>query len=423
MDTLREHYRRLLGLEGGREVLNVDLDLEGQQVRVLIEWERGREGACAECGTVSPYYDCRTEREWRHLDTMQFTTVIACEVPRCTCRQCGGVRTMRTPWAEPGSRFTLMFEAMAVPVLQGMKTVEAARRHLRLSWEACAEIRRRAVERGLEARAQQEAAALMYVSVDEKSFLKGQDYVSIAGDPVEGRVLEVSRGRDQAAAREVLENAVPAEQRENVAAVIADFWQPYAAGAREVLPEAELVHDRFHLSKYLHEAVDTVRRQEARSLREQGDETLTGQRWLFLRSPEDWSREQQSSFAEMEKKELKTARAWMFKELFRHFWNCRSAAKAQAFFTDWWRRAKRSKLEPVKAVADMLKRHLRGLLSYILHPVTNGVAEAMNSVIQSLKSAARGFRSFAHYRVAILFHCGKLDLLPRLKQPLHSNPR
>jgi transposase len=106
----------------------------------------------------------------------------------------------------------------------------------------------------------------------------------------------------------------------------------------------------------------------------------------------------------------------------RHFWNCRSVSRARKFFGDWWRKAKRSKLEPVKEVADKLKRHMEGLLNYITHPITNGVAEAMNSVIQSLKNAARGFRSFNHYRVAILFHCGKLNLLPTLNQPLHTIP-
>ena len=186
----------------------------------------------------------------------------------------------------------------------------------------------------------------------QKSFRKGQDYVSIASDPVEGRVLEVSEGRDTVAAVEVLEKALPEELRASVAAVIADFWQPYSMAAAKVFPGADLVHDRFPISKYLHEALDKVRRQEAKALRTQGDDTLTGQRWLFLSSPEEWSREQKAAFARMEAQELKTSRAWMFKELFRHFWTCRSRSRAEKFFDDWWRKAKRSKLEPVKEVAD-----------------------------------------------------------------------
>ena len=148
-------YRRLLALEEGWSVLDVNLEMEAGRVRILVDWERGRGGPCAECGTEGPYYDCRGEREWRHLDTMQFETVIAAEVPRCQCPKCGGVRSMRVPWAEPGSRFTLLFEAMAILLMQKMQTVEAARRHLKLSWESCAAIRARAVERGMARRAQE----------------------------------------------------------------------------------------------------------------------------------------------------------------------------------------------------------------------------------------------------------------------------
>lgn len=421
MDTLREHYRRLLGLEEGWIVLDVNLEMEAGRVRILVDWERGRGGPCAECGTEGPYYDCRGEREWRHLDTMQFETVIAAEVPRCQCPKCGGVRSMRVPWAEPGSRFTLLFEAMAILLMQKMQTVEAARRHLKLSWESCAAIRARAVERGMARRAQEERT-VYYVGIDEKSFGRGQSYVSVASDPVHSRVLEVEENRDQTAAVAVLEKAVPPERRVEVMGVIADFWQAYASAAGKVFPEADLIHDRYHVSAYLNEAVDKVRKAEHRALRQDDCETLTGQRWLFLMSPEDWSREQSATFKELAAKELKVARAWMFKELFRHFWEQRTLKKGLEFFTGWWRRAKRSKLQPLKDVADMLKRHLQGLLNYITHPITNGVAEAMNSIIQTLKSLARGFRTFANYRVAILFHCGDLDMLPVLNQPSHTIP-
>jgi transposase len=422
MDTLREHYCRLLGLEDGWSVLDVNLDMEAGRVRILVDWERGRGGPCAECGTAGAYYDCRGEREWRHLDTMQFETVIAADVPRCQCPQCGGVRSMRVPWAGPGSRFTLLFEAMAILLMQKMQTVEAARRHLKLSWESCAAIRARAVERGMARRAREERT-VYYIGIDEKSFGRGQSFISVASDPVHSRVLEVEEKRDRDAAVTVLEKAVPPERRAEVMGVVADFWQAYASAAGEVFPEADLIHDRYHVSAYLNEAVDKVRKAEHRALQQAGHETLRGERWLFLMSPEDWSRQQAATFRELAARELKVARAWMFKELFRHFWRQRTVKKGLTFFTGWWRKAKRSKLAPVKEVADMLRRHLPGLLNYITHPVTNGVAEAMNSVIQTLKSLARGFRTFANYRIAILFHCGDLEMLPVLNQPLHTIPR
>ena len=109
--------------------------------------------------------------------------------------------------------------------------------------------------------------------------------------------------------------------------------------------------------------------------------------------------------------------AWSIKENFRWFWEYSYAGYAEKFFTRWYRRARRarlSQLEPIKKVALTLRNHLDGLLSYFRHRVTNATAEGFNSRIKSIKSAARGFRSFKNYRLRILFYCGKLDLTPQL---------
>jgi len=106
------------------------------------------------------------------------------------------------------------------------------------------------------------------------------------------------------------------------------------------------------------------------------------------------------------------ARAWAAKELFTQFWQYQETGWARRFFKDWFGWISRSRLKPMIAAARMLKRHLENLLTYMKHHITNAVTEGLNSKIQSLKFAARGFRNFKNYRTRILFFCGKLDLYP-----------
>ena len=117
-------------------------------------------------------------------------------------------------------------------------------------------------------------------------------------------------------------------------------------------------------------------------------------------------------FQELRRKDLKVTKAWGLRETFQGFWEFTSKTAARAFFDQWLQKANESALRPITKVAVMLNDQLPGLLNYITHRVTNAVTEGFNSKIQLIKSCARGFRSFENYRVAILFHCGKLHLYP-----------
>ena len=160
--------------------------------------------------------------------------------------------------------------------------------------------------------------------------------------------------------------------------------------------------------------VDKVRRQEHRALQSDGDDRLKGLRQMLLYNEENLNEDQQVDLQILQKNDLRTGRAWALKENFRHFWDCEGEAAGKSFFDGWYSWAIRSRLEPIKKVARMLKSHLAGLLSYFNHYVSNALAEGFNSKIQSIKSAARGFRSFKNYRLRILFYCGKLDLIPEI---------
>lgn len=406
METLHGHYARLLGLDDSWRVESVDLELEKKRVEIRLAHAGGRV-VCPECGGECGIADHAEERRWRHLDTMQFATELVARLPRCRCPD-HGVKTVAAPWTGKHSRFTLLFEAFAVEVLLACKNVKAAAALLGLSWDQVDAILRRAVERGLERR---DAAAIRHLGLDEKSFGRGHDYVTVMTDLDGSRVLDVAPERTQEAAETLLET-LSDEQRTQVQAVAADMLPAYAAAVAAKAPQADLVHDKFHVAKGLSEAVDQVRRAENKSLAAAGDERLKGTRQLWLFAAPNLSRPQRRRFDAIKKAGLKTARAWAMKEQFRWFWRHVYRTSAEGFFTRWFGWASRSRLGPMKRAAKTLKRHLPGLLNYFRHRITNATSEGYNSVIQSLRYAARGFRNFANYRARILFYCGKLDLNP-----------
>ena len=413
MANLEKHYHELLGLTEGWTVKRVKLEMAKQRVEILVEWTGPRMVSCPECGKAVTLYDLRDERTWRHLDVMQFETLLKCRVPRCQCPE-HGVQTIATPWAGKHSRFTLLFEAFAIEVMQACGNLQAACELLGLSWSQGNEIRKRAVDRGLEKR---EADPIEFIGIDEKSFGKGHDYGSILVDLDNRRVWDVKAGRKQESANELLDT-LSTEQRQKVAAIAMDMWPAFMNAAAEKIPVARIVHDRFHVAKHLNEAVDKVRKQENRSLLKEGDTRLVGAKYLFLKRTEKLGEDALVRFEELRESSLKVARAWAIKELFDEFWTFEFVADAKTFFKEWYGWAARCQLKPIVDVAKRLKKHWDGLEGYTIFPITNAIAEGFNSKIQNIKASARGFRNFENFRYAILFYCGKLDLFPaRLPLP------
>jgi transposase len=404
---LQKHYAQLLGIGSPWEVKTVELKLKEKKVEIELSWQWGAAAKCPDCGRKCSIHDCAPERTWRHLDTMQFTTLIRARAPRSDCPD-HGVKTTLVPWAAPHGRFTMLFERFAVEVLLASASISQGCELLGISWDTAQEIMRRAVERGLERR---QLDQLKHLGMDEKSFRRGQSYITLLTDLDQSRVLDVVEERTTEAGDRLWDTLSP-EQKQGVEAVAVDMWEPFIQTIEKQVPDADIVHDRFHVSKYLGEAVDKVRRQEHKELMAQGDETLKGTRQLWLYNPQNFDPDQAEEFSALKDLQLKVARAWAAKELFSKFWEYQEEGWARRFFKDWFGWVSRSRLKPMVEVAHMLKRHLDNLLTYLKHHITNAVTEGLNSKIQSLKAAARGFRSFRNYRIRILFFCGKLNLYP-----------
>lgn len=405
----RALYQTILGLSAPWEVERVELREAEQTVDVWVTEAAGTRFPCPTCGNAAPIYD-HVERRWRHLDTCQFRTLLCARVPRVTCPT-HGVTTVRVPWAAPGARFTLLFERLAIAWLKEATPTAVARR-LGLSWDEARGIQARAVRRGL---ARRVATPVARLGIDEKSFLKRHQYVSVVVDLDQARVLHVADARKAESLAPYFAGLTPAE-RDGITAIAMDMWEPYRTTVRAHVPDADakIVFDKFHILQHVGDAVDQVRKAEHKVLAAAGDTRLKGTKYAWLKRPANFTRTAWRAFKALRESTLRSARAWALKESLRRLWEYRYVGAARTFFRRWYGWAMRSRLAPMRKVARMLQAHLENILTYLTHRITNAVTEGLNATIQWLKYAARGYRDREAFKTAIFFHCGGLDLEPRV---------
>ena len=403
-----ELYRQLLGLEAPWTVTRVELSVKDQRVDVWAGHAEGERWPCPDCAARLALYDHAEERAWRHLDSCQFQTYLHARPPRVQC-PAHGVKQVRLPWAEERARFTTLFERLAIDVL--LETdILGVTRILRISWDEAWHIQERAVARGQRAKP---AAVPAQLGVDEKAAAKGHRYLTVVCDLAQGTVEYIGDDRKQASLDAYFTGLTP-EQREDIEAVAMDMWGPYVESVRTHVPDgaSKIVFDRFHIMGHMGNAVDRVRKAEHRALRAGGDETLTGTKYLWLYGAERMPEKHQDRFLVLQALELKTARAWVIKETLRHLWSYRHEGWARRHWTRWYFWATHSRLKPVVEAARLIQRHLPNVMTYFTHRITNAVSEGLNSKIQTIKKRAYGFRNREHFKTAIYFHCGGLQLYP-----------
>jgi transposase len=278
------------------------------------------------------------------------------------------------------------------------------------SWDESWGVMAKAVARG---QARKTHRIPEYLSIDEKAFAKRHRYETLICDLKRGTVEHIVEDRQQESLEKYYRQFTE-EERSLVKAVAMDMWDPYIAATRGYIPQAEekIVFDHFHVTRQVTEALDKVRRQEHKALMVQGDEQLKRTRHLWLANREnvpEWRREE---FAAIRKANLKTGRAWSIKESLRKFWHYRYSKSALGYFRRWYYWATHSRLTPVVKAAKTLAKYLPNIMTYFKHRISNATAEGLNSKIQMVKEMACGFRNREHYRIAIYFHCGGLNLYP-----------
>ncbi len=402
-------FETILGLRAPWRISRVELKTEEQRVDLWAEHAADARWRCPDCQDELACRDHVEERVWRHLDTCQFQTFLHARVPRVECAT-HGVRQVAVPWADARARFTALMERLIIDVILQCSTLTGSCRLLRITWDEAWGVMDRAVARG---RARKAARPIRYVGVDEKAFRKGHSYHTVVCDLERATVEYVAEDRRVESLAPFYANLTK-DQQAALEAVAMDMWDPYIRATREGLPagEARIVFDRFHAMRDMTKAVDTVRKQEHRTLQRDGESVLTGTKDLWLYTADHLPEQHAATFATLQQLNLKVGRAWAIKEAFRTLWSYKRIAAARRFFQRWYGWARRSRLEPVRSAAATFKRHVEGLLRFCRHPITNGVAEGLNSKIMTIKRKACGFRNPQHFTTAIYFHCGGLELYP-----------
>jgi transposase len=411
-----ELYRQLLGLSEPWTVERVDLDVAKGRVEVYVAHAPGQRFACPDCGQELAVYDHLGERTWRHLDSMQFLTYLHARPPRVSCAQ-HGVKQVRLPWAQAGGRFTHLFEALGVTVLRATN-VKRAGEILRITWDEAWHIMERAVLRGRAAKGQSMPSLL---GVDEKAIAKGHSYMTLVCDLQAATVEYIGEERRESSLAAYFQ-AFPEESRQQIEAISLDMWPAYINACRASVPQADekMVFDRFHIMRHVLEAVDRVRKREHKRLMSQGDTTLAKSKYLWLYSEENVPQRSKEHFQAIKSMELKTARAWALKESLRQLWNYQTLGWAKRFWQRWYFWATHSRIAPMIEAAKLLARHLPNVMTYFNHRITNAVAEGLNSKIATVQKRACGYRNPNHFKIAVYFHCGGLNLYPALVT--HTKP-
>lgn len=404
----KDLYEYILGIKEPWSVKRIELDVKMKRVNVWVEHKAGLRWHCPECQGSFTIYDHAKERTWRHLDSCAYQTYLYARIPRVECPK-DGVLQVKVSWAEEKSRFTTLFERLAIDVLQQCD-VKGATEILKISWDEAWHIMERAVERG---KARKKENIVRHVGVDEKAIAKGHKYMTLICDIENGTIEHVADDRKQESLEGYYASLTPV-QRDGIEAVAMDMWEPYIQATQNYLEKAEdkIVYDRYHIMTHMENAVDMVRKEEHQELMSRGDETLKGSKYLWLYNQENIPEKRLGEFEMLKDLGLKVGRAWAIKETLRNLWDYIYPEAANKFWKKWYFWATHSRLTTVYKVANMIKGHIKNVLTYCKHRITNAVAEGLNSKIQTIKQRACGFRNPNNFKTAIYFHCGGLELYP-----------
>jgi len=407
----KQLYQQILGIESPWRVVDVELTAGTEEIRVYIQRTKGVELCCPQCGKSCTGYDVR-QREWRHLDTCQFKTILVADVPRAQCSE-HGVHQIPVSWAEPGSGFTALFERLVIDWLKEAN-IKAVATRMGLGWSAVDGIMQRAVKRGLSRR--EDTEIVRHIGIDEVSFQKRHEYVTVVCDHDRNRVVYLADDRKTTSLDGFYES-LSDKQKVCIESASMDMWPAFINATRKHIPDADskISFDRFHIAKMFNDAIEKVRRAEHKALLSDGDNSMVGSRYYWLQHLGDVSRKRWPDFKALRAIAVKTARAWAIKEHASSLWNYVSrgwAEKAWKKLLGWM---SRSQLPAIVKLAKTIRKHLWGIINAIVLGTSNGKSESMNSRIQKVKSSSHGFRNRDRFRNAIYFHLGDLNLYPEPK--------
>jgi transposase len=409
-----------LGLVAPWAVEKVELDT----TRGRIDFEvrcKAKTLTCPHCGAAEQRIHDRLHRAWRHLDFFQYEAWLHADVPRVACTACGKTAQVGVPWAREGSGFTALFEALALALCRQLPVRQAA------ALLRCADkqLWRRIEHYVSAARDLDDMRSVQIVGIDDTSLHKGQSYITVVHDLDTKRLLFATEGRDH---QTVVDFAVDLKAHggdpEQVRHVCQDMSAAYAKGVRVALPNATISYDRFHVVAMAVDAMDKVRQAEmrddpkavAQALGTTDRKTIKGLMWGMRKNPDGWSIKQTHAMHWLQHSGLKSARAWRLKmalrEVFARAAASNDALLARADLNAWLSWARRCRLEPFKKLAKTITERAEAVVRGMIDNRSNAFVEAMNSLLQQAKRAARGLRTATNFIAIAYLRMSKLKHLP-----------
>ena len=394
-------FEAALGITQPWFVAGVRFDEASKVLTVGIDFTAGSCFAVEAVAGEHPVHDTVT-KVYRHLNFFQHECVLQVRTPRVRLPD-GRVALIKPPFAGKLSGFTLLFEALVLMLAPQMPFAAVAR-IVGISAYRVLAICRRYVELALEAADFSDVTAL---AIDETSRAKGHDYITLAADAQKRRVLAVTEGRDAKTittiAGELAKHGCPPEQIDSVSI---DMSPAFIKGCTDELPNARITFDKFHVVWHANAAVDKMRRIEQRS-----DKSLKGLRWSLLKDRASLNPEAAADLDALVARmtTVRTARAWVYKERLREILERKQINVVRSMLKHWCTCVMRSKVEPMKVVAALVRRHIEGIVAWAQTRQTNGFLEALNGLFQAAKRRARGFATFNTIKVVVFLIAGKLD--------------
>lgn len=389
-------FGKALGLGDGWKVVESEMDVEGRQLKLRLDFAKGLQFACPECGEYCPVHDT-VEKRWRHLDFWQHRTELVARVPRVECSE-HGVLLTTVPWARPGSGFTLMMEAVVLLLCQEMPVATAAA----YLGETDQKLWRVLSHYVSKAHAAKDWSAVRRVMIDETSTKKGHHYATNFMDADTRELLFTVEGKDQetlaAFGDEMLRHGAHPGQ---ITALIMDMSTGFVAGAQKYFPAAQVIFDHFHIMQLAGGALDEVRKTLAAA-----GANLKDSIWAIRGN--EWTRSQQQ--LEDRRRFVRDypilGRALSLRDSLQDVLSVGETDGLQ-----WWCGwAARSRLVPFRKLAKTIKAHWDGILAFMETRLTNAAMEAVNGILQLAKRMARGFRNFHYFRITAYLKAGALQL-------------
>jgi transposase len=384
-------------------VTGFEFDEDGIVIDVRPTWQIGR---CSECGCKGPKYDDR-ERLWRHLDLGGIRCHLRYRLRRVSCSKCG-VKVEAVPWAESGSRFTEPFELHTAYLAQHNDKTTVTKL-MRIAWETVGKIVGRFVRR------QQGEAdrldGLTVIGVDELSYRRHHEYVTVVVDHVRGVVVWAAPGKSAETLKQFFDVLGP-ERCGKLEAVTIDMSAAYIKAVSEASPEAKIIFDRFHVQRLAQKAVDDVRREEVRQAEPEDKKALKNTRWPLLKNPWNLTDIESKKLVELQQTNQRIYRAYLLKEALAGVLDCTVIEIAEAKLDEWLAWASRSQLEPFVKLARTVRKYRDGILEYVRDRLNNGRVEGLNGKARTITRRSYGFHSAASLIAMLFLCCGGVRAYP-----------